>query len=102
MKRSNVNPCPHKDAHKHIIRTSDGRTALLCDDCLVAMESRLADPLFIRGMLKATMSTAEVVQMRHERENMVLERKLSDAVAAVWMVAGFPRRLAITDSAGVV
>ena len=101
MKRSNVNPCPHKDAHKHTIRTSDGRTALLCDDCLAAMESRLADPLLIRGMLKSTMSTAELVQMRHERDDMVLERKISDAVAGVWMVAGFPQRLALPAQGGM-
>lgn len=95
MKRSNVNPCPHTEAHAHAIRTSDGRTAILCPACLADLESRLSDPVLIRGMLKATMTTAEIQKMRHERENMALERKLSEDVATVWAVAGYPRRPAL-------
>jgi len=96
MQKSNVNPCPHTEAHAHIIRTSDGRTAILCPACLADLESRLADPVLIRGMLKATMTTAEVQKMRYERENMELKRKLSEAVATAWAVAGYPRHLALT------
>lgn len=95
MKRSNVNPCPHTEDHAHTIRTSDGRTAILCPACLADLESRLADPILIQGMIKSTMTTAEVQKMRYERENMALERKLSDAVATVWTVAGYPRRPAL-------
>lgn len=91
MKRSNINACPHKE-HAHTIRTSDGRTAVMCPDCLAELEGRLADPLLIKGMLKSIMTTAEVEKMRHERENMVLERQLSEAVATVWAVAGYPQR----------
>ena len=96
MQKSNVNPCPHTKGHAHTIRTSDGRTALLCPACLAELESRLADPVLIRGMLKATMTTAEVHKMRHERENMAIERKLSDTVAAAFAVAGYPRMLMLT------
>ena len=95
MKRSNVNPCPHAKDHAHIIRTSDGRTAILCPACLADLESSLSDPVLLRGMLKATMTTEEVQQMRYERENMALERKLSEAVATAWAVAGYPQRLAL-------
>ena len=95
MKRSNVNPCPHIEAHAHTIRTSDGRTAILCSSCIADLESRLADPILIQGMIKATMTTAEVQKMRHERENMALERKLSEAMSAVWAVAGYPQRPAL-------
>lgn len=95
MQKSNVNPCPHTEAHAHTIRTSDGRTAILCPACLADLETRLGDPVLIRWMLKATMTTAEVQKMRHERENMALERQLSEAVATVWAVAGYPRRPAL-------
>ena len=91
MQRSNVNPCPHHKDHAHVIRTSDGRSALLCPSCMEAMEHRLSDPVLMRGMLKATMTTAEVQQMRYERENIALERQLSEKMAAVWAMAGYPR-----------
>lgn len=93
MQRSNVNPCPHHKDHAHIIRTSDGRIALLCPACLGAMEQRLSDPVLMRGMLKATMTTDEVQKMRHERENMAIEKDLADTVAAAFAVAGYPRML---------
>lgn len=93
MQRSNVNPCPHHRYHAHTIRTSDGRTAILCPACLTDLEGRLSDPVLIRGMLKATMTTAEVQQMRYERENMAIEKDLADTVAAAFAVAGYPRML---------
>ena len=95
MQKSNVNPCSHIEAHAHTIRTSDGRTAILCPACLADLESRLADPRFIQGMIKATMTTAAVQKMRYERENMALEQQLSEAMAAVWSVAGYPQRPAL-------
>lgn len=96
MQKSNVNPCPHREDHAHIIRTSDGRTAILCQACMADLESRLADPVIIRGMVKSTMPTAEVQKMRHERENMAIEKDLADTVAAAFAVAGYPRMLMLT------
>lgn len=96
MQKSNVNPCPHTEDHAHIIRTSDGRTAIICPACLADLESRLSDPVLIRGMLKATMTTAEVQKMRHERENMAIEKDLSDTVSAAFAVAGYPRHMQLT------
>ena len=96
MQKSNVNPYPHTEAHAHIIRTSDGRTAILCPACLADLESRLSDPVLIRGMLKATMTTAEVQQMRYERENMAIEKYLADTVATAFAVAGYPRMLMLS------
>lgn len=97
MKRSNINACPHAKEHANTIRTSDGRTAILCPACLTDLEGRLSDPVLIRGMLKATMTTAEVQKMRHERENMAIENALSDTVAAAFAVAGYPRHLQLAS-----
>ena len=67
LKKSNVNPCPHTAYHEHTIRTSDGRTAILCGVCMDVLENRLADPLLIRGMLKSVMTLGEVSRMRREQ-----------------------------------
>lgn len=96
MQRSNVNPCPHHKDHAHIIRTSDGKSALLCQSCMGAMEQQLSDPEMIRGMLKATMTGPEVQKMRHERENIAIEQDLADTVAAAFAVAGYPRMLMLS------
>lgn len=94
MQRSNVKMCPHVDSWKNRHDTATG-TVFLCDRCQGELEQRLADPELIRGMLKATMATAEVVQMRDERENMRIEKDLQDTIAAAHAVAGFPRWLAL-------
>ena len=95
MQKSNVNACPHRGHYTSTIKTTDGRTVVLCDACMAELESRLADPLLIQGMLKSTMSAQEIEQMRYEHENMALEKDLADTVAAAHMVAGFPRWLAL-------
>ena len=97
MQRSNVNPCPHQKEHAHIIRTSDGRSVLLCQPCMDAMEQRLSDPVMMRGMIKSTMTTDEVQKMRHERHNMAIEKDLADTVAAAFAVAGYPRMLMLAS-----
>ena len=94
MQRSNVKMCPHVDSWKNRHDTATG-TVFLCDRCQGELEQRLADPELIRGMLKATMTTAEVVQMRDERENMRIEKDLQDTIAAAHAVAGFTRWLAL-------
>ena len=96
MQRSNVNPCPHHRYHAYIIRTSDGRSALLCPSCMSAMEQRLSDPVLMRGMMKSTMTGPEVQKMRHEIENMAIEKYLADTVAAAFAVAGYPRILMLS------
>lgn len=65
----------------------------LCDRCQRDLNARLADPVMIRGMMKAVMTSAEIQQMRNERENMRIERDLANSVAAAWAVAGYPRTL---------
>lgn len=67
MQKSNVNPCPHTAYHEHTIRTSDGRTAILCNGCMDELEKQIADPLLIRGMLKSVMTLGEVTIMQRER-----------------------------------
>ena len=102
MQKSNVNPCPHYKAHAHTIRTSDGRTAVLCDACHSELLSRLSDHSFVGGMIKSTMPTEEVLQVRYERENAVLRKRLENMVAVAHAAAGYPRHLMITESAGVM
>lgn len=53
----------------------------------------------MRGMMKSTMTGPEVAKMRHELENMRLEKELADTVVAAFAVAGYPRRLALAAPA---
>lgn len=94
MKRSNVKTCPHVDSWKNRHDTSTG-IIFLCARCQAELEQRLADPVLIRGMIKATMTTGEVIKMRDERENMRIEKDLQDTITAAHAVAGFPRWLAL-------
>lgn len=69
MQTSNVNACPHGD-HKHTIRTSDGRTAILCDHCNNDLLDRLSDRAFVGMMIKSTMPTGEYLRVGFERSGM--------------------------------
>ena len=102
MRKSNVNPCHHPQAHIHTIRTSDGRTVIMCEYCHAALLARLADPETIRVMIKSTMPAAEVRKMRYERENMRIEARLAEEIALAHALAGFPQFPMITEFAGVV
>lgn len=93
-RNSNFKPCPHVTSWKNRIETKTG-VIFLCDDCQAALEERLSDPVMLRGMMKSVMASPEVWKMQHERENIRLERELMDTVAAAYMVAGYPRRLAL-------
>lgn len=93
-RNSNFKPCPHVTSWKNRIETKTG-VVFLCDDCQAELDARLSDPLFVRGMMKSTMTGPEVAQMRCERENMRLEREIMDTVAAAHMIAGFPQLLAL-------
>lgn len=72
MQQSNVNTCGHHN-HKHTIRTSDGRTAVMCDRCHYGLMARLADKDFIGLMIKSTMTTGEVQRMGVELFDMAME-----------------------------
>lgn len=55
------------------IKTSPGRYAVLCSDCMDAMMSRLADRNFLAGMMRAAMPGDEHQRMLREREAMRAE-----------------------------
>jgi hypothetical protein len=74
----------------------------MCDCCYQALLERLAMPDGIRVMIKTTMTTVEILQMRHERENMALQKRIESLVLAAHAIAGYPRHLMIPESAGVM
>lgn len=98
MKRSNVNTCPHVGEWRHKIETI-GKTVFLCPWCCSELLKRLADPELIRGMIKSTMTAAEIQKMWNERENMRIEQELADEVSVAHAEAGYPRRAMITATA---
>lgn len=93
MQKSNVNACPHRGNHSQVIRTSDGRSAVLCDACANELQARLGFRSVIGLMVKSTMTSDEICRMRHERENMRLEQRLRDMAETAFAVAGYPAHM---------
>jgi len=98
--KCNLLMCPHAGEPMHRIKTST-KTVFLCRECLRDMEDLLSQPELIRMMAKSVMTTEELQKMRSERENIRVQKELSDSLSAAYAVAGFPRLLAL-PAPGVV
>lgn len=66
MMRSNVHPCPHT-IHSHTIRTSTGKTVVVCDACykkimLILSSKRVMDTFYTRNL-----TLEEQYKIRRER-----------------------------------
>lgn len=93
MQKSNVNACPHRGFYTTAIQTTDGRTAVMCDDCHDEFLARIGFRSVIGLMVKSTMTSEEIGRMRHERENMRLEQRLRDMAETAFALAGYPEHM---------